>query len=327
MIAAFLQIGAVAMPILVQLTGGLGAAGERFRAFVQQAAESGQLQEWSRSAIAGFQSFFAVIKDLAAIFNAVVGAIMDAGGGLGGFLGPLIKTVREFLESAQGHDTLVAFFESLNSVAGSVSKVVGALLAAIAPAIPPLAAAFASLASTLSTHAGSGHPIPGAGPAKHRELHRAKHQLDCTAGRRARALGRSSMGAERRNGREPDRARHHRDWRADRDRCHDHHLLGAHQDVFRRPLEHRQGCRCRCGAMDLATAGRRVELHQGRVERRRRFLRRALGRRQATSLDHLGIHQGRFLGRLGSDQIRVVRRRRFLRRCLARHHQWPEGCA
>ncbi|MBN9739552.1 hypothetical protein DMP23_00270 [Amycolatopsis sp. A1MSW2902] len=150
-IAAFLQIGAVAMPILVQLTGGLGAAGERFRAFVQQAAESGQLQEWSRSAIAGFQSFFAVIKDLAAIFNAVVGAIMDAGGGLGGFLGPLIKTVREFLESAQGHDTLVAFFESLNSVAGSVSKVVGALLAAIAPAIPPLAAAFASLASTLST--------------------------------------------------------------------------------------------------------------------------------------------------------------------------------
>lgn len=150
-IAAFLRIGAVAMPILVQLTSGLGAAGERFNAFVQKAADSGQLEQWIRNAIAGFQSFFAVVKDIGAIFNAVVGAIMDAGGGLGGVIGPLIKTIRDFLESAEGHDTLVSFFEALNSVAGSVSKVVGALLAAIAPAIPPLAAAFASLASTLST--------------------------------------------------------------------------------------------------------------------------------------------------------------------------------
>ncbi|MBB4689829.1 phage tail protein [Amycolatopsis jiangsuensis] len=150
-IAAFVRIGAVAMPILAQLTSGLGAAGEKFNAFVQGAADSGQLEQWIRSAIAGFSSFFGVLKDVGAIIGDVLSAIADAGGGVGGIIGPLISTIRTFLDSAQGHDTLVGFFQSLNSVAGSVSQVVGALLAAIGPAIPPLAAAFASLASTIST--------------------------------------------------------------------------------------------------------------------------------------------------------------------------------
>ncbi|MEU8636793.1 hypothetical protein AB0C38_31870 [Amycolatopsis sp. NPDC048633] len=148
-IAAFLRIGAVAMPILVQLSGGLGSAGEKFNAAVQSFADSGELEQWIRSAIAGFKSFFGVVGDVVGIISSVLGAIQDAGGGIGGFIGPLLKTVREFLDSAQGHDTLVKFFQSLNTVAGVVSKVLGALLAAVAPAIPPLASAFANLATTI----------------------------------------------------------------------------------------------------------------------------------------------------------------------------------
>ncbi|MEV6646055.1 hypothetical protein [Amycolatopsis sp. NPDC051371] len=148
-IAAFLRIGAVAMPILVQLSGGLGAAGEKFNAAVQSFADSGGLEQWIRGAIDGFKSFFAVIGDVVGIISSVLGAIQDAGGGATGFIGPLLKTVREFLDSAQGHDTLVKFFEALNTVAGVVSKVLGALLQAVAPAIPPLASAFASLATTI----------------------------------------------------------------------------------------------------------------------------------------------------------------------------------
>lgn len=148
-IAAFLRIGAVAMPILVQLSGGLGAAGEKFNAAVQRFADSGGLEQWIRGAIAGFKSFFAVVGDVVGTISSVLGAIQDAGGGIGGFIGPLLKTVREFLDSAQGHDTLVKFFQSLNTVAGVVSKVLGAVLQAVAPAIPPLANAFANLATTI----------------------------------------------------------------------------------------------------------------------------------------------------------------------------------
>ncbi|MEV6879544.1 hypothetical protein [Amycolatopsis sp. NPDC051128] len=147
--AAFLRIGAVAMPILVQLSGGLGAAGEKFNAAVQRFADSGELEQWIRGAIAGFQSFFAVVGDVVGIINSVSGAIQDAGGGTLGFLGPLLATVRTFLDSAEGHETLVKFFQALNTVAGVVSKVLGALLAAVAPAIPPLASAFANLATTI----------------------------------------------------------------------------------------------------------------------------------------------------------------------------------
>ncbi|QRP48009.1 hypothetical protein [Amycolatopsis sp. FDAARGOS 1241] len=149
-IAAFLRIGAVAMPILVQLTSGIGTVGEKFNAFVQTAANNGSLQQWIQGALAAFQQIFGVLTDLGSIVSSVFGAIQDAGGSSFGFIGPLISTVQQFLDSAQGHDTLVGFFQSLNSVAGSVSQVVGALLAAIGPAIPPLAASIASLANTIS---------------------------------------------------------------------------------------------------------------------------------------------------------------------------------
>lgn len=149
-IAAFLRIGAVAMPILVQLTSGIGAAGAKFNEFVQHAADTGNLQQWIQGALDAFTQIFGVLKDLGSIVSSVFGAIQDAGGSSFGFIGPLIKTIQQFLDSAQGHDTLVGFFQALNSVAGSVSTVVGALLAAIAPAIPPLASAIASLAGTIS---------------------------------------------------------------------------------------------------------------------------------------------------------------------------------
>lgn len=149
-ISAFLLIGATAMPILVDLTSNIGNAGQAFLAFVQHASDTGNLDQWIHGAIDAFKQIFGVLGDLGSIVSSVFGAIQDAGGGSFGFIGPLIKTVREFLDSAQGHDTLVAVFQALNSVAGSLSKVVGALLVAIAPAIPPLVTAFASLATTVA---------------------------------------------------------------------------------------------------------------------------------------------------------------------------------
>ncbi|MGW3992225.1 phage tail protein [Amycolatopsis sp. NPDC004772] len=150
-ISAFLLVGAVAMPILVDLTSGAEHAGMAFLAFVQNASDTGNLEQWIHGALDAFKQIFAVIKDLGAIVASVFGAIEDAGGSSFGFIGGLLKTVREFLDSAEGHETLVGFFQALNQVAAVVSRVLGAALKAIGPAIPPMAQAFAQLATTIGS--------------------------------------------------------------------------------------------------------------------------------------------------------------------------------
>jgi phage-related protein len=145
--AAFIRIGAVAMPILVQLTGGAGAAAARFNAWVQQMADSGNITQWIQTAVAAFRSIGSVISDIGAIFNAVFGALQDAGVGLGGVLGSVLGTVRAFVESAQGHDVLVALAQAVQQVGTAVSTVLMAALQAVAPLLPPLLDAFVQLAT------------------------------------------------------------------------------------------------------------------------------------------------------------------------------------
>lgn len=149
-IAAFVRIGAVAAPILVQLTSGLGAVGERFKAWVDRMADSGNIEQWIRTAVDAFRQLFAILRDVGGIVAAVFGALSDAGVGLGGVLGPVIKQVRAFLESAQGHDVIVALAQAVATVGEAVSGVLGAALTAIAPALPPLLDAFAQLATQVA---------------------------------------------------------------------------------------------------------------------------------------------------------------------------------
>ncbi|OXM73090.1 MULTISPECIES: phage tail protein [Amycolatopsis] len=149
-IAAFVRIGAVAAPILVELTSGLGAVGERFKAWVDRMAETGNIEQWIRNAIEAFRELFAILGDIGGIVSAVFGALSDAGVGLGGVLGPVIKQVREFVESAEGHDAIVALAQAVGTVGQAVSGVLGAALKAIAPALPPLLDAFAQLATQVA---------------------------------------------------------------------------------------------------------------------------------------------------------------------------------
>jgi phage-related protein len=145
--AAFIRIGAVAMPILVQLTGGAGAAAQRFNAWVQRMADTGNITQWIQTAVAAFRSIGSVLGDVGAIFSAVFGAMQDAGLGLGGVLGSVLGTVRAFVESAQGHDVLVALAQAVQQVGTAVSTVLTAALQAVAPLLPPLLDAFVQLAT------------------------------------------------------------------------------------------------------------------------------------------------------------------------------------
>lgn len=149
-VAAFLRIGAVAMPILVQLTGGIGAAADRFNAWVQQMANSGQLQQWIQGGIAAVKSLWNTLNDVVGIVMDVFAAFQQAGAGIGGVLGSVIGTVRDFIETAQGHDVLVSLATAVEQVGDAVGRVLGAALQAIGPALPGVVKAFGDLATTVA---------------------------------------------------------------------------------------------------------------------------------------------------------------------------------
>lgn len=149
-IAAFIKIGATAMPILIQLTAGAGAAGDKFNALIQRMADSGSLTAWIQSALDGFRAIGAVLGDLGAILKAVFNAVQAAGGGLGGVLGEVIGRIREFVESAQGQAVLTALVTAINAISTALGTVLTAALDAIGPAIPDLVSAFSQLIAIIT---------------------------------------------------------------------------------------------------------------------------------------------------------------------------------
>jgi phage-related protein len=150
LIQAFVKIGSTAMPILIQMTAGAGAAGERFNALIQRMADTGALTAWIHSALDGFKAIGSVLGDVIAIIRAVFGAIQEAGGSMGGVLGSVLGTVKAFVQSTEGHATLVALAQAINAIGTAVSTVLMSALKAIGPAIPSLVSAFSQLVAILT---------------------------------------------------------------------------------------------------------------------------------------------------------------------------------
>lgn len=148
-IAAFIKIGAVAAPIMVELTNGFGAVGDRFKAFIDRVAASGQLEAWIRGGIDAVRQFVDLLKNIGGIVADVFGAASAAGLGFGGTLGTVVQTVRDFTSSLEGQTALKSFFEAVRTIGEVVSKVLMEALKAVAPVIPPLAQAFSQLATAV----------------------------------------------------------------------------------------------------------------------------------------------------------------------------------
>lgn len=162
-IQAFVRIGQVAMPVLVQLTGNLGKVGDRFNAFIQAAASDGRLKGWIEDGIAGFKQFFGTIKDLATIVGSAFKALTDGAGGVQPILGPAIKTVKDFVQSPEGQETFRTLGHVLAEVGDAVSRILGPALDAVKPLITPFADALAYVAQAAAD--GLGPALTGLGQA------------------------------------------------------------------------------------------------------------------------------------------------------------------
>jgi phage-related protein len=171
--AAFLRVAAVAIPILVQLTGGAGAAAEKFNAWVQRMADAGKITQWIQNALNVFKELGSYLGGVVAlvvhIFDAlqqgagatsmsidgIVGALIGLAAVVTGnpvlaFIGFLASTaipiLQQFMKTAEGQEVFRQLGDAMNRIGNVVSSVLVTAVMALAPLIPPLVSAFADLA-------------------------------------------------------------------------------------------------------------------------------------------------------------------------------------
>lgn len=166
LIAAFVRVGSVAMPILVQLTAGLGQAAEKFNAWVQRMADTGNIQQWIQGGLSALKNLFDELSAIGRLVGTVFGAFQDAGvssgnavtaslsllglklGGIPGMIvGSLIPALTQFANTPAGHDMLVMLSQDLAKISNIVSGVLVAAFNAIAPVLPGLLTVFTNLAT------------------------------------------------------------------------------------------------------------------------------------------------------------------------------------
>lgn len=171
--AAFIRIGAVAMPILFDLTRGIGSAADRFNAWVQRMADTGNITQWIQKGIDTFRQLGAylggVVLLVVQIFDAlqegagatqmsisgIVGALIGLAAVVTGnpvlaFIGFLAGTgipiLQKFMATAEGREVFQKLGDAMNRIGNVVSDVLVAAVTQLAPLIPPLVSAFADLA-------------------------------------------------------------------------------------------------------------------------------------------------------------------------------------
>jgi phage-related protein len=142
LLAGFRDVGVVGAGWLASLAPGIADAANELGWFLYNAAASGDALRWMEEAAEVFRQLGAIIGDVVGIVRALFRAMNEAGGDALGVLGSLVSRVREFLDSAQGQDTLVAIFTALADIGSALLPVVTALalgLGSLAPTIGQIA--------------------------------------------------------------------------------------------------------------------------------------------------------------------------------------------
>lgn len=147
---AFLDVADVGAKVFGGLTSEIESVSNEFATMIRQAKESGKLDKLIRGGIDAFKDFFDVLTDIGAIVSDVFSALREGGGSVGAVLAPAIKTVKDFVASAQGQETFRLLGEALAKVGDAVSRILGPALEAIGPLIGPIADLIGDVAQILA---------------------------------------------------------------------------------------------------------------------------------------------------------------------------------
>ncbi|ASU81402.1 hypothetical protein CDO52_00165 [Nocardiopsis gilva YIM 90087] len=136
-------LGSAGLPYIEGLGTAIDNAAARFRAWANDAAESGRAVEWIDGAIEVFGQLGDIAGNVGSILGSVFGAAGD--GGLLTIIEQATSAMARFLESAEGTQALSGIFQGLSDLGAALSPVLQALLSgigALAPAVGNIATAF-----------------------------------------------------------------------------------------------------------------------------------------------------------------------------------------
>lgn len=108
--AAFLDVAVVGTGMLPELAAGWTDATGRFREFIAQARQSGQLREWIQGGLDTLSQLGSIAGNTGSVLASTFRAAKESGADFLGTVDRVTEGVAEFLRSAEGQNTLVAFF-------------------------------------------------------------------------------------------------------------------------------------------------------------------------------------------------------------------------
>jgi len=135
---AFRDIATVGSDFLPKIAIELSKVAVKFGDFISKARDSGELAAFFERAIKAVEDLFAIVGNVASIFNGINKAAESALGG--GFLTVLrnaTQGVENFVESARGQAALVQFFEGAKEAAKAILPVLGDLARLVLEVVLP----------------------------------------------------------------------------------------------------------------------------------------------------------------------------------------------
>lgn len=148
----FIQLGAIAGPILVQLTSGFGAAANRLAAFVSSAAGIAKIQSLIQGSFAAFQTLGQILGQVGGIIVNVFSGLSLGAGNLGGTVLPVLTKINAALGSVQGQQALASLGAAMSALGQSIAQTIGPLITKMLPA-------FTTFFNFIATHADTFGPI------------------------------------------------------------------------------------------------------------------------------------------------------------------------
>lgn len=131
LVGAFLTLAAVGGPMFAELSGGFAGLLMQFSAFIQAAADSGQLAGFFNTMLVVLREFGAILGDVMGLLGGFLAAMQETGYDSLAILGKLVEQLSLFFNSASGQDMLIAAFTLVNTALESLFSILGPLLPAI----------------------------------------------------------------------------------------------------------------------------------------------------------------------------------------------------
>lgn len=129
--AAFTDVAAVGTSMLPELATGWTNATGRFREFIAQARESGQLKVWIQDGVDTLQTLGSITGNVGSSLASVFRAAKASGADFLGTLDTVTGKVAALLRSAEGQSALIAFFRESRSAVDALTPGVEDLSAGV----------------------------------------------------------------------------------------------------------------------------------------------------------------------------------------------------